>query len=801
MSRAFARIAATALLAALTTSVASAQATRLLDASAVTERDDHLDLALDFGCSLRYQTHSPASEGDRLTVRLVLGPECGLSPAAQFPVERMLPADTSGLVRSIELQPALVGGAELIVQFNRIEKFVLAPSSGMRGLRIRVTRKSPAQVLVNDTPAIPGSYAVNLASSREALDEFAVAKAAALLKAPVFVSQVKVDGQNWFRLRAGPFDSRREAEDVLREARNAYPAAWLGISDEPVNGELPADELLVLPSADGTPRAPETREDPALDQVLKDARTAMTRKRFDEVIAKLTPVLTAEDYVHRLDAVEMLGLARERKGQLAQAKSAYEEFLRRYPSAPAVPRIRQRLQTLRLSDLPGRNARGVADGSRLGWTVLTTASQIYRRDNSQLSTDAFSRDIITQNALLNDFDTIVRRRGERHDFISRVNFGYQKDLLTNGPGDQVRVSSAFGEWIDRELGIGARVGRQSRGMAGVNGTFDGAYANWQWRPQWGFGMTIGMPVESSRNGPQTDRRFLGVATDFTTRDRQWGASVFAIAQQYDGSVDRRSVGLEGRYLRPGRTLVALTDYDLHFGELNSVMLLGTLITDSRWTFNLDASRQRSPVLSLRNALIGQPTLAFDDLRQLFTDTELDQLALDRSAELTQASFTASRPLGERAQWTLNVSSTDLTGTPESGGVSAVLAPGRDDALTSELQMSSLMRAGDLHSVALRFQQGGTGSLMSLGLGSRMPIGSALRLTTRLRLDRRTQDLDDSRLWTLLPSVRLDYLRGRNSIEFEAGAEYGRRELTLQEERTTRLFFSLGYRLSLDWSKR
>ena len=73
--------------------------------------------------------------------------------------------------------------------------------------------------------------------------------------------------------------------------------------------------------------------------------------------------------------------------------------------------------------------------------------------------------------------------------------------------------------------------------------------------------------------------------------------------------------METRYLKPGRTLVVMADYDLYFGDINNAMLLGTLITDSRWTFNIDASRQRSPLLSIRNALIGQPTLAFNDLYQ------------------------------------------------------------------------------------------------------------------------------------------------------------------------------------------
>jgi tetratricopeptide (TPR) repeat protein len=794
-------LATVALLAGQST--AFAQGMGLLDASAVTVRDDHVDLTIDFSCSLRYQGHTPAGEGDTLRVQLAPGPECGLSPTAQFATERQLPADDAALVRSIELAPGLTGGAELVIQWNRVEKFVLAPSTGMRGLRIRVQRRPTTQVLVADTPQVPGSYAVNLESTREAIGEMAVAKAAALLRQPVFVSQVDVSGEHWNRLRAGPFDSRREAEQILRQALASYPTAWLGVEDESAAPPLPEGELLAAsdsPAAVGASRAPETRTDQALDRLLDEARIAMTRKRFDDAAVRLTQIVAAEDYVHRVDAAELLGLARERKGQLAQAKAVYEDFLRRYPQAPAAGRIRQRLQTLRTAGLPGRRGSGGGAG-REGWSGFGNLSQVYRRDNSQLSSTALSRNITTQNAVLTDVDGVIRRRGERLDFTARSNFGYAKDLIKFGRGDQTRVSSAYVELNDREWGLGARLGRQSRGMPGVPGAFDGLLGSWQWRSQVGFNAVVGMPVESTREGPNTDRKFVGVATDFATRDRSWDTAVYALTQQYAGAVDRRSIGFESRYMKPGRTLVAMADYDLHFHDANSAMLLGTLITPSRWTFNLDASWQRSPMLSIRNALIGQPTLVFDELGLTFTNDEIDQLAKDRTARLTQFSLTTAHAVGDRGQWNINLLSVNLSGTPGSGGVEAVPGLGRDNAVSTELLFNSLFKAGDTQSVALRYQTGGTGKLMSLGLGSRLPFGSVLRITTRMRVDRRTQELDSSRQWVYVPSLRLDYQRGFSALELEAGSELGRKDRLGSAENTTRYFFSLGYRLTLNRDRR
>ncbi|MEO6367603.1 MAG: hypothetical protein ABIP38_06375 [Steroidobacteraceae bacterium] len=774
-----------------------AQAARLLDASAVTERADHLDLSIDFTCSLRYLSHTPAGEGDRLRVTLAIGSDCRITPNAQFATDRLLPADASGLVRSIELQPGLAGGAELTINWNRIEKYVLAPTAGMRGLRVRVQHRNPARIVVGE-PGSAGSYAINLESSRTPFTELAIAKAAAILDVPVWVSTLMVDDERWYRLRAGPLDSRRAAETLLRSALSSYPGAWLGIDDGAVDDTAPGAEQQA-PTARASARAPETRADATLDRLLDEARTALARKRYDDAVVRLTQVTAAEDYVHRMDAAEMLGLARERKGQLAQAKAVYEDYLRRYPEVRSAARIRQRLQALRTASLPGRRGSGGGAGND-GWSAYGSASQIYRRDNTSLSSSALSRNLVTQNALLSDVDGVLRHRGERYDFTARSSFGYTTDLLPAGGRKPLRMSSAFVEMNDRELGMSARAGRQSRGMAGVNGVFDGLLGTWQWRPNIGFNAVLGLPVESTRNAPDANRQMLGIAADVATADRHWDASVFALAQQYSGAVDRRSLGIEARYLQPGRTLVLMTDYDLYFGDINSALLLGTLITDSRWTFNMDASRQRSPGLSIRNALIGQPTLAFGDLTAQYTVDELEQLAKDRSARLQQLGLSASHPLGDRGQWTVNLLSVDLTGTPASGGVAAVLNPGRDDSISSELLVNSLFKSGDTHSFALRYQNGDTGRLLSAGFGSRLPFGDALRVTTRLRVDRRTEALDARQQWAYVPSLRLDYRRGASSFELESGVELLRRSGAAAEH-STRRFISAGYRLQLERNRR
>jgi hypothetical protein len=777
---------------------AGAQVGRLLGDAAVTQREDHLDLALEFSCTMRYQSHTPASEGPALRVMLVPGPDCAGGGGL---AERLRPADDPGLVRGIELAPGLAGGVELTVSWNRLETWVLAPASGMRGLRIRVLRRRAATVRLDTSSGVTDSFAVNLESSRESVAADAVAVARERLKLPVYVSEVVVEGDTWQRLRAGPFTSQREAEAALRRARTHYPRAWLAIDDER-SGQRDDDGLDSLPAASGAsvprPAGGERRADPGLDERLARARRALGARRLDEAIEALTQILVSPDYARRAEAQELLGLARERRRQLAHAKAEYEEYLRRYPDGAAAERVRTRLHALRRASIPGRRGSGGGSGADdLDWQWYGYAAQLYRRDDTLLRTDLLDSRRFSRDAVFSDLDFVARRRGQRFGLAARASGGYTKDLQSDGRAGGARLANAYLDVQDRELGWGARAGRQSRGMAGVLGSFDGLLANWQAGRRLRLAAVVGRPVDSSSDFSSGDRRFVGLGTDWQFPGGHWDVSLYAIQQQYAGESDRQSLGTEWRYLGAGRSLIAMLDYDLHFAALNHAFLLGSARLPAGWNASFSASQQRSPTLGLRNALLGQGTRDFDVLRQRFTISELEEIAADRSAQMRQVSLGASRPWGDRVQVFLDVSSLQVGATAASGGVEAIPAQGSDLSLGGELLVSSLFLAGDVQSFALRVQQGGFADVLSLGLGSRWPVGGPWRLMVRARVDQRRLAIDGSTQWLYLPSLRLDRATRNSTLEIEVGTELVRRDVGAAAQRADRLFFSLGYRLSFD----
>jgi len=790
MRRWLAPLAALAL--ACGASVAHAQLIgRLVDAVDATERGDHIDISIIFGCGLRYMNHTPAIEGESLRLRFAPLPDCGNLSGA---LSAQAPVDGVKVVRSIDVEQLTLTEVDITVNFAARERYVLAPTADSRGVRIRLLRpdSGSARITVYEKAGPPAGYAVNLDVARELFNDEAIRAATQATGSPAYVSEYRLGGETWYRLRIGPFDTETGARKILQSVRDRYPKAWLAIGDdERLNADGTEGAPMIAPTRPG---ANATMTAPDIDATMRSARKAFSRKNYPEAITLLTRLLEQPEFPKRAEAQELMGLARERGRQIAHAKAEYEEYLRRYPDGAATERVRERLRALRLA--ARRSIGGAGANDDIGtWKVYGGAAQTYRRDTTQLDNSEQQLNVTSQNALISDADFVARRRGEQYNFASRVNLGYIKDLLSDGPGDQTRVNLAFVEVGDREREWSARLGRQSRNTGGLFGTFDGLSAGKQVLPRLRVDAAVGYPVETSRQGFDTSRQFTGLSLDFGTFANAWDVAVYGLNQQISGAGDRQAVGTELRYFQPGRTIVAMVDYDLRFQALNNALLLATFALPSRWTVTANLDQRKSPSLSLRNALIGQPVTTFEDLLNLFPRDTLEQLALDRTADSRLYSLSASRPFGERWQWTLDYSSISTDGTPASGGVDEVPDAGTDNAISLQGIAASLFGGNDLSAIVLRHQTGASVDTSSLGLSARFPLSRDWRLGPRLRVDQRRIQTDGSRQLLYAPTLRLDWQRQRALFECELGAERGRRTLDQSQEDTTRYYFSLGYRLN------
>ncbi len=784
---------------------------RLADVVQVDQNDERTDVTMLFNCSVRLITAIPASEGSEVHIQLAPGSDCGMSPVGQIAPESPPISGGGAILLAARLESLAPGQVTLTLSFARSERFVIAQGVDPRGLRMRlVDHHTPGgNIRVSVPEDATAGYAVNLDSQPTPFTPDAVTLAQQRLHAPVYVSETSVEGQRWYRLRAGPIEHRADADALLDRALGSYPRAWLAIGDDAAttadiggSGRAPAPRVQRIGSD-----PPLTEEERAA--LLHQARDAMAARDFDRAVALLTQLQRQPEYPARAQAQELLGLARERAGQLAHAKAEYEEYLRRYPHGEASERVALRLRILRAAEEQARTGRK-PDTSAARWDVSGGFSQTARYDNTRVaagtpppnSGTALPPETDTANALFTDVDLLVRRRSDTLDWIGRLSAGYDKVFGQNAFGNSTRVSLASLEVIDRPLGLLARLGRQAQSTDGILGTFDGVLVSWQFRPAWAVSAAVGYPVEQLTLAPQTQERFESLSLGYAPPGAHWDGSLFASLQQWGNLHDRQAVGVQSRYLTGLMTLVSVVDYDTFYHSLNTASLIGTLQLPARWSLSFDAEHRNSPVLTTHNALIGQTVTDLGGLEQLFTPDQIYQLARDRTATTTLYSLTASKPLGERFQLTAIISASQIGATPPSGGVDAVPATGLLMTYQAQAYASNLWLNGDFNVLTLTHGATEVGNIDSVAYTTRFPLGGAWRLGPRISIDRLSGLSDGSSQTSYVPSLLLDYQRGLRLLQLEVGGQLGQREAFVQlpngtfvqTQNTTRYYVSLSYRI-------
>jgi hypothetical protein len=794
--------------------LAAAQAGRsLLSGVIVSAVGDGANVSLTFTCPAHYLSHTPTARGRDLVVRLDTTDLCGGLDAAVLGAEtRRVRAGELANLMEVEYDGERASGPELTLHFSREMQFRVQSQTNLRELVVSVSTPGPDRVA--PVAQATGRFVINLRSSNQPSTAADLETLKAYAGYTAYQTQSVVQGRTWYRLRIGFFDTEKDARAAGLPLRTDYPGLWIGfVEDSEVQAAL-ANPLLasddtagasaasaptatptesasrgLAPAAGAEAGSPEKRA-----ALLEEGKRALTGGELSQAVQIFTKVLQKTDDEPAEVAQELLGVARERNGQTAHAKAAYEQYLERYPEGEGATRVRQRLTALTASTSGRSSITATSPGAHAenssAWDFDTSLWQYYQHQVAQANDD---RSLLSESALLSNVDLNMRRSGERMDLRTRLSLGYWYDFMgEDGPGNEERFSTAYVEADGHAGHWRARMGRQSRGAAGVLGRFDGMLFSYAPRDRITLNVAGGYPVYSTRDGFDRTRVFESFSVDIADVATSWDLSGFYNQQTADGILDRQAIGAEARYFDDHRSLYALVDYDVSYSTLNNVYLVGNWRTAGQLTMNATVNRAHSPYLTTSNALIGQPLTSIDELLALETEDQIRQFALDRTATSTTYSMGLSRPFLQKLQVDVDVTSTAYSETVASGGVEGFTASDYK-YYSITLLGQSLIKEGDMGSVSLHFGDTTSYEVTSLSLDGRYPVG-ALRLNPRLRIDRRARLADGTSEWIYTPMLRmqLQWTR-RYYFEFEGGMYLSNQELedTTDQFRTT--FFNLGYR--------
>ncbi len=598
-------------------------------------------------------------------------------------------------------------------------------------------------------PAVSADYIVNLVSQREPFAPTTLESLAAASGYKPYVSEATVDGEAWYRLRIGFFGTEQQARVALAPLLAQFPRAWVGraegaeieLASSAGTGAIKRASSAQPPAsaavATATPVAAESTLSPdEVAELRQQGRDAMLAADYATAVRIYTRLLE-ESGDQRADAREYLGLAHERGGQMAQATAEYRAYLEQYPDGEGARRVEQRLDGLTMAAaVPREELRTSEAGAQSAWSVATGLTQYYRRDVYQF--DDFEPQIVALDALLTDVDVRVRHDGDAVNVAGRLVVsniydlsGVQQTTVGSLPDTPNRFSYAYVDVNQVDGAWQLRAGRQTLHNWGILGRFDGAHFAYSWAPDRRVHFFGGYPVESTRYGLETSREFYGVAVDFDRLIGRWGFSTSLNTGTIDGISDRQSFGLEARYSDDKRTLTSMVDYDYGYDKLNTVLVLGTWRFDNRVVLTGLADVRQSPILTTRNALIGQPLTSMSDMLLVFTEDEIRQIARDRTSDMSTLTLGISKPLFERFQINADVTATEIGATVASAGVPAIPGTGRQVYYTTSFVGSGLFGARDVNVFNLRYGSSPDFTLSQVTWDVRFPVGQRLRLNPRL----------------------------------------------------------------------
>ena len=648
-------------------------------------------------------------------------------------------------------------------------------------------------------------FVINLKTSSNLAEFDQVIAHDIISKHSLYISELEIDGRKWYQYRIGFFLEKRQADQVVSALEKDFPLARTIIISK-VEKKVATDRIRmytaeVSPKLEIKPKTkPTTGETYAL--LIKKGTSALSAKDYDTSIRAFSELLSYPENQYSMDAQELLGFSYELNKQVANARTEYERYISLYPESTGAVRVRQRLASLITARRAEPKELREAEKKTIvpKWEWFGSLSQFYRRDTSSLviNTDTGVTTVNTTDERVNlsEIDSMLnvngRRRSAEYDMRTRFNGGYIYNLLEEDVSNQVPINELYMDVLDIKNHLNGRVGRQSSSKGGLLGRFDGLDAGYQMSDWFKINVTTGYQVESVYHSADTDTLFKGMRFDFGTFFNALDFSVYYITQNEGDMVGREAVGAEFRYFHPRRSLFALIDHDIMFDVTNTILINGSWSVTNDTSLNASIDIRQSPILTVRNALIGQTFTSIDEMLNIYTEEEILQIAQDRTAEVKTYILGVSHILSESYTLNVDVTSTTMSATAASAGVEALPETGPDYFVITQLVGTSIFTENDTSIVGLNLTNTSTSESASLQWNYRIPVTLNLRINPRIALTKR-DNIDGSSQNILGLAYKMDYRWKRNtSLEFEFGSESSDKTLVAGDEKNQVYFLNVGY---------
>jgi len=746
---------------------------------------------INFNHRIRYLSHFPLSSGTEL--RIMLRPidprqfdlDGGLAREALRPPQYR----RSGII-AIQYEAAVAEGPTLTIIFDRPVKFDAAGGDDFQSLVVSVADAKAAKAC---KPLFP-------------------------FKAADGWDTVVTRGQGPRETAAKP-PPKVAAPSAVPDSSNPPAPAPATVVSRP--GSVSGPSAVEVIGAKGKTDASSTSE-AAAGALIASARSALLQGQLASAIAQLKKAVALPENARTPEALELLGVAYQKDRQTLAAKSVYQDYLRRYPTGQGSDGIRQRLLAMETADAPpdktlhsptigpatvnGTESPGGAQTVRGSsyWSMSGSLSTFYITDDTRsvLRDPTIAPNLNTTkddyqvhlNTLLTAID--LSAVWGNADMKTKFRFsGTEENHLGSDEHNITGVSALYVDTSIKDWDTEFRIGRQIRNSGGILGRFDGVVLSYQVSPLFGITAVGGSPVEFRSDLPfKDDRYFFGGSVNFAS---YYGldASVYAIQQMDRTAIDRQAVGTELRYNDATKSAFLNVDYDTYFNAFDAAIFTGTWTLPDKSVVRVGADYRKAPYLTAWNAIRGQPYGTLYDLLKAYTLSEVQQMAIDRTASYQSATVGYSRPLTDNLQLNLDFTQAHIDGTIASYNVNGTPDMGDEFYYSVQLVGTSLLTQGDLYTAAVRYSDLKDSINYAVNLSTRYLITDDLRIQPRFiggYTEGKTTAYNE---YTVLPSFLLTYAWTKDlSFEVEVGERFTWRTQGTTRTSENEFLVTAGFRL-------
>ena len=523
--------------------------------------------------------------------------------------------------------------------------------------------------------------------------------------------------------------------------------------------------------------------DQKLDERMEEIRQALARDDHGRAIQLLSKLLQLPSHKYSQEAKELIGVAREKKGQVARAKLEYQEYLRLYTEGEGSERVKNRLAAIDLAQVePREKLKEVKAKTNSEIDTFGRFSQRYYQDITKTDTSG-----TTNRSTLTSFLNVSSRyRDEEYDVRGFFNETQVHPLLGGGKDDP-DLNNAYVDIKNRLQKYSAVVGLQSSNKGGVFGRFIGAQASYEFLPKYELTATVGKPKAFSSGDDAGDRIFYGTSLSVGSFVENWDGNAYYIQQNIEGMIDRQAVGGDVRYADKIYSVFASVDYDVSYRVLNLVFLRAGWKANDQTRIDVNYNIRQQPLIFTSSAVQSEG-VGFTKLKELqavASESEIRDKVSNLSSLSTMLTLSAVYDIDQNNQINADITTSTINSRPDvkllkclhsttcnesDKTVPAQPKYGPDNSYSVQYIASNYFVERDIHIFGGRFSNGAGRSQTSLFLQSRFPYDEQWYIGPRIRLDTTQNNTDSSKVTHPGVAVKLDY-RWKKQVSFEAELGY------------------------------